>query len=87
MVLATAAWMAWWLALVLHRWAPSMAPGWPIVYGVACTCASVGLFFALFTIRARRVWILLATVPIFANASLLLIPALLHDEVVRALAK
>lgn len=86
MVLATAAWMTWWLAIVIHHFAPDAAPGWPWVYGVSGAFAAAGLGYGLFTVRARTIWVLLAGVPIVANSSLLLVPVLLHDEVVRALA-
>ena len=87
MVLATAGGMTWWIAIVLHRFAPSLAPGWPLVYGLAGAFAALGLGLALFTIRARTIWILLATVPIVANGSLLLVPFLLHDEVSQILVR
>lgn len=87
MVLATAAWMTWWVAIVIHRFAPTYAPSWPWVYGLAGAFAAAGLGLGLFTIRARTIWILLACVPIVANGSLLLIPALLHEDVTRTLAK
>ncbi|MFT7679500.1 MAG: hypothetical protein ACI8QC_003502 [Planctomycetota bacterium] len=87
MVLATAAWMTWWVAIVVHRFAPAYAPNWRWVYGLAGIFAAAGLGLGLFTIRARTIWLLLASVPIVANASLLLVPALLHEDVVRALAR
>ena len=87
MVMATAAWMTWWVAIVIHRFAPAYAPGWPWVYGLAGTFAAAGLGLGLFTIRARTIWLLLASVPIVANGSLLLVPALIHEDVVRALAR
>lgn len=86
MVLATAAWMTWWLAIVVHRFAPAYAPSWPWVYGIAGAFAAAGLGIGLFTVRARTIWVLLASVPIVANGSLLLVPVLLHEDVVRALA-
>ena len=69
----------------LHRFAPGAAPSWPWVYAVAGTFAAAGFALALFTIRARTVWILLAAVPMVANGSLLLVPLLLHEEVSRVL--
>ena len=85
MVLASAGWLTWWLAIVMHRFGLDWAPGWRWVYGLSCTFAAIGLGLGLFTVRARTIWVLLAGVPILANGSLLLVPALLHEQVTRAL--
>jgi len=81
MVLATAGWGVWWAALLLHKFAPGFSPLVPATV-VASLCAAAGLFLAVFTVRARLIWVLLALVPIFANASLLLGPLLLREEIV-----
>ena len=81
MVLATAGWGVWWAALLLHKFAPSLSPVLGPATVVASLCAAVGLFLAVFTVRARLIWVLLALVPIFANASLLLGPLLLREEI------
>ena len=79
MVFATLGWGTWWTTVVLLRLAPDWAPSFRVAYAVAGSFAAVGLFFGVFSIRAKRVWVLLAAVPIFANGSLLLLPTLLGD--------
>ena len=86
MILASAGWGVWWCALLLHKFAPVLAPAVGPTTVVACAFAAVGLFLAVFTVRARLIWVLLAGVPIVANASLLLAPLLLGDEIARAFA-
>lgn len=81
MILATAGWSVWWLAVILHRWRPELAPAMSWIYLVTGALAAVGGFLAFFTIRARLIWVLLAGVPLFANASLFLLPFLFGDEV------
>lgn len=71
MTLATAGWAVIWIALVLRRWAPGMAPAAEVSYGIAFAFAAVGLFFGLFSLRAKLAWILITLAPIFANFSLL----------------
>lgn len=86
MVLATAGWAVWWVTFVLARWAPGWAPGLPVPASslvvaawVAFAVAAVGFLMAVFTLRARRVWVLLAAVPMFANGSLMLLPWIADD--------
>lgn len=85
MTLATIGWAVIWTSLVLNRWAPGWAPSPEISFGVAGAFASVGLFFALFSIRAQLSWILICVAPLFANGSLLalraVIPWLLEPHV------
>lgn len=83
MVLATAGWGVWWTALVLHRFYPDVEPLLAPATWIASAFAAVGLFLAVFTVRARLIWILLAGVPVFANATLLLGPLLLREQLVQ----
>ena len=79
MVFATMGWGAWWTFLILTRFAPEWAPSVQSTYIVGAVFAAVGLFFAIFTVRARLIWVLLAGVPIFANSSLLFLPPALGN--------
>ena len=74
MVFATVGWGAWWVTLFLHRLAPELAPSILTTSIIACVFAAVGFFLAVFTLRAKRIWVLLVTVPMFANGSLLVMP-------------
>ena len=79
MVLATAGWGVWWLTIVLSRWAPESAPSPLTAAWVGFAFAAVGIFLAIFTLRARPVWVLLAAVPMFANGSLMFLPWVADD--------
>ena len=79
MVLATAGWSVWWLTIVLARMWPEMAPSPLVAAWVSFAFALAGFFLAVFTIRARLVWVLLATVPLFANGSMLVLPWIAQD--------
>ena len=82
MVLATAGWSVWWATLVLARWWPGSAPSPLVAAWIGFAFAAVGFFLAVFTVRARLVWVVLAGVPLFANGSLMLLPWVAHDLVV-----
>lgn len=84
-ILATLGWGLWWIALGLHRFWPRFFPGLMPIYLVTCALAAVGLFLAVFTVRARLIWVLLAGVPIMANGSLLLLPLVVDEAVLDAL--
>jgi hypothetical protein len=81
MVLATIGWGAWWLSLFARRFFPALFPGFAVTYWVACVPAAAGLLLAIFTIRARKIWILLAAVPICSNLFLLALPWVLDKEI------
>lgn len=81
MTLATLGWGVWWVSILLHKLVPGLSPGLGATYVVTCTVAGAGLVLALFTVRARLIWVLLAGVPIFANGTLLMLPILLGDEI------
>ena len=85
MILATCGWGLWWLVLALRRYAPNWCPELLPVYLVTGALAAVGLFLAIFTVRARLIWILLAGVPILANGTLLLLPVVVDEQMLRAL--
>jgi hypothetical protein len=74
MSLATLGWGAWWCVLFLHRLAPERSIPLAIPGAISTVAAVLGLLIALFTLRARRAWILFALVPLFANGSLLFVP-------------
>jgi hypothetical protein len=80
MVFATVGWGAWWVTVFLHKLAPELAPSILTTSIIACIFASVGFFLAVFTVRARLIWVLLAGVPLFANGSLLLLPMLVSKS-------
>ncbi len=81
MILATIGWGAWWFSLFARRFFPGLFPGFAVTYWVACVPAAAGLLLAIFTIRARKIWILLAAVPICSNLSLLALPWVLDRDV------
>jgi hypothetical protein len=81
MVLATVGWGAWWLSLFTRRFFPELFPGFAVTYWVACVPAAAGLLLAIFTIRARRIWLLLAAVPICSNLFLRALPWVLDRGV------
>jgi hypothetical protein len=79
MILATVGWGLLWTALLAHKlgwWHPSVK----VLQWLASVPASIGLLYALVTVRARRTWLLVAAVALFANVSLLLVPVLFTDE-------
>jgi hypothetical protein len=74
MILATLGWGTWWCVLLVHKLAPGRELPLAVPAAISTTAAVLGLGIALLTLRARRAWILFALVPLFANASLLLVP-------------
>ncbi len=81
MTLATLGWAVVWCSLAAAKWGWS-APA-SVVYVISGTPASLGVIFALATMRARKTWVMMTAVALFANASLLALP-LLFDEEIRA---
>lgn len=79
MTMATLGWGTWWVALLLHHFAPRLRLGleWP--GGVSLVFALLGLLQVLLAVRAKRSWMLLTLIPLFANASLLLVPWLVEE--------
>jgi hypothetical protein len=78
MCLASLGWGSWWVAVFLMRYFPGAAPSLSATEWFAGTFAAFGLVVGIFTIRARRSWLLFALVPILANASLFLVPWLIE---------
>ena len=74
MTLASLGWGAWWVTVILTRFAPEVAPGLRTTSIVSCSFAAAGFLVALWTVRARLAWLLVTLVPLLANASLLLVP-------------
>jgi hypothetical protein len=74
MILATLGWGTWWCVLFLHRFAPRVEVPLLLPSIASTLLAATGLVIAVLTLRARRAWILFALAPLFANASLLLVP-------------
>jgi len=79
MILATLGWGTWWCVLILHRLRPDPPVGLLVPSTVSTVAAVLGLAVAVFTLRARRAWILFALVPLFANGSLLFVPWLAEE--------
>ncbi|MAE27423.1 MAG: hypothetical protein QF615_08620 [Planctomycetota bacterium] len=85
MILASWGWGVWWLALMaVHVW-PDWSPSTDVLWWISCLFAVPGLCLGLFSFRAHRVWLLLVTVPVLANVSLLSLPLYL-DAARRVLA-
>lgn len=80
MILATVGWGVWWLSLFARRFFPALFPGFTVTCWVACVPAAAGLLLAVFTIRARKIWVLLAAVPICSNLFLLALPWVLDRD-------
>lgn len=78
MTLASLGWGVWWFALVLRELAPRFAPSLATIFGVSCSFAALGFLCGLVTLRARLAWALITCVPLFANASLLVLPLVVH---------
>ena len=79
MILATVGWSLLWLSLLAHKlgwWHPTATT----LQWCASVPAALGALYALATVRARRTWLFVAGVALFANVSLLLVPALFSEE-------
>jgi len=81
MILATLGWGGWWVTFLLLRLAPGLAPspGYAMWWGAIL--GACGLVAAFLSIRARLVWVLFATIALFANGTLILAPILDADLV------
>jgi hypothetical protein len=78
MCLASLGWGSWWVTVFLMRYFPGYAPALATTQWFAGTFAAFGFLVAVFTIRARRTWLLFTLVPLLANASLFLVPGLIE---------
>lgn len=81
MSMASLGWAAWWLTLVLRRFAPDFAPHWAVTEWVSGAFAGVGLLAAFWCFRAKLAWLLITGIAVFANGSLFVMPWIV--EVVR----
>lgn len=85
MSLASLGWATWWIALFLLHFAPEFAPGIKTTSILACSFATIGFLFALYSFRAKLAWLLITAIPLFANGSLLLLPVVIKTlRVIRA---
>ncbi len=78
MCFASMGWGSWWITVFLMRYFPGIAPGTATTGWFAGIFAAFGFAIAVFTIRARRTWLYFTLVPLFANASLFLVPWLVE---------
>lgn len=80
MTMATLGWGTWWTALFVHHWVPGRFElGLPSA--ISAVFAVLGLFQVLLCVRAKRSWLLLTLIPLFANLSLLFVPWLAREFV------
>ncbi len=84
MILACVGWGICWSGMAWQRFSPTTFPGFGLIYGLACAPAGLGLFLAIFTVRARTIWVLLPLVPILSNLSLLALPWVLDSGLLTA---
>lgn len=85
MTLATFGWGVVWGALGLAKLGIWEAPVRG-VYTLAAMPAALGIAYALATVRARRAWVFMAAIALFANGSLLALPFVFGPEFSTALA-
>jgi hypothetical protein len=78
MTCASLGWASWWVTAALLHFKPSWAPSIDVTDQLAITFALLGFIAALLSIRARLAWLLVVSVPLFANLSVLLIPFTLN---------
>ena len=74
MSFATLGWGTWWLALLVRTVVPDWRFGLGVPGTLGCVFAVLGLAVAVFTVRAKRSWLLFTLIPLFANGSLLFVP-------------
>lgn len=77
MSLASLGWGCWWVFAFLTHFAPGWAPSVGVVSWVSCGFAAIGLLAAIWTVRAKLAWLLLALIPLGANGSLLMMPVVM----------
>lgn len=78
MTLATLAMAVWGAVVVGLEFAPEHVPSFGAVFAAACLFAVPGLMLGFFTLRAKRAWLLVALVPLFANGMLIALPWFVH---------
>ena len=85
MTLATLGWSVVWGALGLSKLGVYVAPE-RAVYLLAGLPALAGVAYAVASVRARRPWLFMAAIALFANGSLLALPLVFGPEFREALA-
>ena len=73
MTCASLGWGTWWVLLVVKKLF-DVTPNLLVPSVFSGVFAILGLFVAVVTLRARRSWLLFATIPLLANGSLLAMP-------------
>ena len=76
---ATLGWGVVWGALGLSKLG-AIAPSLRLVCTLAAMPAVLGLAYALATLRARRAWVFMASIAVFANGSVLALPWIFGEE-------
>lgn len=79
MMVASVAWGVWWVFFFVLRLDHDAMVAWPYVQWTTFVLGTLGLAVALFSLRARRTWILFVAFPILANASLFFVPWLVEE--------
>ncbi|MDZ4775055.1 MAG: hypothetical protein SGI72_18195 [Planctomycetota bacterium] len=74
MSMASLGWAVWWVTLVIARFVPDATPDLRVTEWAAGACAVVGFAAALWAFRAKLAWLLIISIALFANGSLLLMP-------------
>jgi uncharacterized membrane protein len=79
MTLATIGWAGWWYTAFTYKLVPWLSPHPRFAAWFGGALALLGLLAAAWSIRARRAWLLLTVVPLFANLTLLFFPLVLKS--------
>jgi hypothetical protein len=74
MSMASLGWAVWWTTLVIARFWPSARPDLRVTEWVAGIFAVIGFGAALWAFRAKLAWLLIMSIALFANGSLLVMP-------------
>jgi len=74
MICASLGWGCWWLHFTMLRFAPEALHSRAPAAALAACFGGAGLLLAIWTLRARRSWLLFVGVALLANASLLALP-------------
>lgn len=74
MSMASLGWAVWWTTLVILRFAPETHLDLRVIEWTAGTIAALGFLAALWCFRAKLAWLLIMSIALFANGSLLMMP-------------
>lgn len=83
MTLATLGWAVVWSSLGLSKLGLAVPVLW--IYGIAGLLGAVGFAYGVLTVRARRAWLFMALVALFANGTLVALPFAFDAELRAAL--